>query len=71
MNFNHLNLVCRTKILENLGFEIEILERKCCGRPMISKGLLDQAAKNAKYNVDLLYEYVEKGTKLLGPNLVV
>ena len=46
--------------------EIEILERKCCGRPMISKGLLDQAAKNAKYNVDLLHEYVEKGYKIVG-----
>ena len=67
MNFNHPESgMAATKILENLGFEIEILERKCCGRPMISKGLLDQAAKNAKYNVDLLYEYVEKGYKIVG-----
>tara|TARA_Y100001970_G_scaffold145421_2_gene178569 strand:- start:12358 stop:15264 length:2907 start_codon:yes stop_codon:yes gene_type:complete len=67
MNFNHPESgVAATKILENLGYEIEILKRKCCGRPMISKGLLDQAAKNAKYNVDLLYKYVEKGYKIIG-----
>ena len=33
---------------------------------MISKGLLDQAASNALHNVDVLYEYVEAGAKIVG-----
>ena len=54
------------KILEAAGFEVEITNRKCCGRTMISKGLLDDAKKNVNYNTDLLYNYVEKGIKIVG-----
>ena len=43
------------KILEAAGFEVEITNRKCCGRTMISKGLLDDAKKNVNYNTCLLY----------------
>ncbi len=68
MNFNYPSIgVAATDLLEALGFEVIILkDRKCCGRPMISKGLLDMAGENARYNVDLLYEYVERGIKIAG-----
>src|SRR5262249_15225680 len=30
---------------------------RCCGRPLISNGLLDQAVANAAHNVERLYPY--------------
>jgi FAD/FMN-containing dehydrogenase/Fe-S oxidoreductase len=38
----------------------------CCGRPMLSEGLVDAARKNARRNVDLLYPLVERGVPLVG-----
>ena len=67
MNFNHPESgIGATKLLESLGFRVKILNRKCCGRPMISKGLLDDAKTNALTNVELLYKYVKKGVKIIG-----
>jgi len=67
MNFNHPESgIGATRILEALGYEVVLADRKCCGRPMISKGLLDQAASHARYNVDVLYEHVQAGAKIVG-----
>ena len=67
MNFNYPSVgMAATKILEAAGFRVEVVERKCCGRPMISKGMLDAAQDNARYNVDLLYPYVEQGAYIVG-----
>ena len=67
MNFNHPESgIGATRILEALGFNVQLADRKCCGRPMISKGLLDKAASNAGHNVDVLYKYVQAGAKIVG-----
>jgi Fe-S oxidoreductase len=67
MNFNHPESgVAATELLEALGYEVVLADRKCCGRPMISKGLLDKARANARYNVDSLYPHVEAGAKIVG-----
>ena len=68
MNFNHPSIgISATRVLEALGYEVVVLkDRKCCGRPMISKGLLDQAGDNARHNVGLLHPYVEQGVKIVG-----
>jgi len=67
MNFNHPESgIGATKLLEALGFRVKIINRKCCGRPMISKGLLNEAKTNALANVELLYKYVKKGVKIVG-----
>ena len=67
MNFNHPESgIGATKLLESLGFRVKIVNRKCCGRPMISKGLLDDAKTNALSNVELLYKYVKKGVQIVG-----
>jgi Fe-S oxidoreductase len=68
MNFNHPSIgIAATRVLEALGFEVVVLnERKCCGRPMISKGLLDEAGENARHNVDLLHPYVQRGVRVVG-----
>ncbi len=67
MNFNHPEAgIAAVKILEALGYRVRIADRVCCARPMISAGLLDDAAHNARTNVEALYPYVESGAKIIG-----
>jgi Fe-S oxidoreductase len=54
------------KVLEAAGFEVILAEKKCCGRPLISKGLVRRAAENAAYNVDRLSRYAERGIPIVG-----
>ena len=35
--------------------------RACCGRPMLSKGLINDARRAARKNVDVLAPYAEAG----------
>ena len=66
-NYNHPNLgMAATRVLERLGYQVVLPHIKCCGRPMLSKGMLDTARRNARYNVDSLYPYVQQGAKLVG-----
>ena len=47
--------IAAVKVLDALGFEVELLQnRKCCGRPAFSQGNLDRAAELGQHNVDLL-----------------
>jgi FAD/FMN-containing dehydrogenase/Fe-S oxidoreductase len=55
------------KILEAGGYEVIILgEKKCCGRPAVSKGLLDEAARLARHNLALLAPYAERAIPIVG-----
>ncbi len=66
-NFNYPEVgIAATELLERLGYRVHLAEVKCCGRPMISKGMLDKAKVHARYNVDLLYRYVRQGMKIVG-----
>jgi FAD/FMN-containing dehydrogenase/Fe-S oxidoreductase len=38
---------------------------RCCGRPMISSGLLDDAVANARHNVARLYEWSQGGGSII------
>ena len=53
-------------LLEAAGFNVVLSDTQCCGRPMISKGLLDSATSNAVANVDTLYEYAQQGIPVIG-----
>jgi len=47
--------IAATKVLEAIGFEVELMKnRKCCGRPAFSQGNLDAAAEVAQHNVSQL-----------------
>lgn len=47
--------IAAVKVLEALGFGVELVKnRKCCGRPAFSQGNLDAAAEVGQHNVDLL-----------------
>jgi Fe-S oxidoreductase len=68
INYNYPDIGrAATQLLEAAGYEVRIAEqRKCCGRPMISKGLAEEARANAVFNVQQLYEFVEKGYSIVG-----
>jgi Fe-S oxidoreductase len=55
-----------TLVLEALGFEVLLAERTCCGRPAISKGMLDFARRLAAENVEALHPYVREGIPVVG-----
>ena len=67
MNYNYPQVgQAAVEVLERAGFRVELANVKCCGRPMISKGMLARAQKHARYNVDRLYSYVEQGVPIVG-----
>jgi Fe-S oxidoreductase len=54
-------------VLEAAGFSVlEAKGQGCCGRPMISKGLLAQAKTAAENNMAALMPYVEQGIPIVG-----
>jgi FAD/FMN-containing dehydrogenase/Fe-S oxidoreductase len=54
-------------VLERAGFEVEIPRRQvCCGRPMISKGLLKEVGRYHSSLLDVLTPRVEEGVKIVG-----
>ena len=66
-NYNHPNVgISAVKILNALNYEVKLVDKKCCGRPLISKGLLGPAKENAKYNIDKIYDYVKEGAIVVG-----
>jgi FAD/FMN-containing dehydrogenase/Fe-S oxidoreductase len=54
------------RVLAAAGVKVSLPEVVCCGRPMLSEGLVDEARENAKKNLDLLYPLIEKGIPLVG-----
>ena len=53
MNYNHPQVgVAALELLEAAGFRVELASSGCCGRPMISKGFLDEAVASARANVE-------------------
>lgn len=55
------------RLLEAAGFDVIVEERRaCCGRPMLSKGLVGEARKVARRNVALLAPYAKRGIPIVG-----
>src|SRR5262250_891681 len=66
-NFNTPNVaIAATRLLEHLGYHVRLVSKRCCGRPMISKGMLGEAKNNAAWNVDQLAGYAENGVPTIG-----
>ena len=66
-NYNHPELGrAAVKVMEALGYQVIVPPIRCCGRPMLSKGMMDRARDNARHNVDLIHRYVESGAMLVG-----
>jgi len=54
------------ELLEAAGYRVELVGRKCCGRPLISKGMLEEARAHADWNVTRLTPWVERGVPVVG-----
>ena len=67
MNFNYPQIgIAAVSLLESAGFKVILSDTECCGRPMISKGLLDEAKTNATSNISKLYEYADQDIPIIG-----
>jgi len=54
-------------LLEKAGLEVILVSnRVCCGRPMLSKGMIEPARERALKNVSLLAPYVREGIAVVG-----
>ncbi|MBI3108736.1 MAG: FAD-binding protein [Candidatus Rokubacteria bacterium] len=54
------------EVLEAAGYRVELVDRKCCGRPLISKGMLDEARASAAFNVARLHPFAVRGIAVVG-----
>jgi len=56
-----------TAVLEALGYRVVLApDFGCCGRPLISKGFLDEAGRRAAQTVRALAPFVERGVPIIG-----
>ncbi len=55
-----------TDLLEAAGYTVRLADRRCCGRPMLSMGLLDEARAAAEHNVGELDAFASKGIPIIG-----
>lgn len=65
--YNHPEIgQAAVKVLNAMGYEVIVPQWTCCGRPMISKGLLPQARKAAEAVINRFYEYANQGLPIIG-----
>ena len=57
--------VAAWEVMESAGLKVGLAPNQCCGRPMISKGLLREAAVQARLNTSALYEAAVSGKKVV------
>jgi Fe-S oxidoreductase len=53
-------------LLEAGGYRVVLVDRKCCGRPLISKGMLEEAREHSRWNVAQLAPYALRGVPIVG-----
>jgi len=67
INYNYPDIGKATvQLLEAAGYEVRLVDRKCCGRPMISKGLPEAARESAAFNIRQLHPFVQDGYSIVG-----
>ena len=64
-NYPHVSIAV-TELLEAAGFEVVLPGHWCCGRPMISKGLVDKARAAARDCVEKLSPFADLGIPIVG-----
>jgi FAD/FMN-containing dehydrogenase/Fe-S oxidoreductase len=58
--------IAATQFLRQAGYQVTLVQKKCCGRPMISKGMLEEARENAAWNVSRLAPYAKIDVPIVG-----
>ncbi|MFC7228615.1 FAD-binding protein [Salinirubellus salinus] len=65
--YNHPEVGRATvRLLEALGYAVEVPEVECCGRAALSQGLVERARGFAETNVEILGEYADRGVPVVG-----
>src|SRR3989442_1323465 len=54
------------ELLEAAGYRVALVDKKCCGRPLISKGMLAEARAHAAWNLARLAPYARRGVPIVG-----
>ena len=57
--------IAGVKVLEAAGLPVTLAPNGCCGRPLISQGLLAEARAAAESNVDALYSLARSGSRFV------
>lgn len=67
-NYNHPETAKAAAIfLHRAGYHVLVPDASaCCGRPLLSKGLLDDAKRTALHAVEQLYPYAERSLPIIG-----
>jgi FAD/FMN-containing dehydrogenase/Fe-S oxidoreductase len=66
-NYNQPSIgLAAVRVLRAAGYSPVLAPHICCGRPMISKGRLEQARDHARRNVEALAPYAERGLPIIG-----
>ena len=58
--------IAATEVLEALGYEVLLPGHRCCGRPMMSEGLVAEARRAAQDVVSRLARFVDEGIPVVG-----
>src|SRR2546428_1418981 len=53
------------ELLETAGYRVVLVDKKCCGRPLISKGMLTEARAHAAWDVDRLAPPAPRGLAIV------
>jgi len=65
-NYHHPEVgVAAVELLEAAGCDVRLVPHACCGRPLISQGLLDEAKALAQANADALHDVATRGERIL------
>ena len=65
-NFNHPEVgIAAADVLQAAGVGVRLAAHGCCGRPLISQGLLDEARAAAQVNADALFEAASRGERIV------
>ncbi|HET6569441.1 MAG TPA: heterodisulfide reductase-related iron-sulfur binding cluster, partial [Rhodothermales bacterium] len=67
-NYNHPEVArAAAEFLDRTGFRVIVQDEKaCCGRTLLSKGLVEEAQRLALSTLELLYPFVEEGLPIVG-----
>ncbi|MBR4756239.1 MAG: anaerobic glycerol-3-phosphate dehydrogenase subunit C [Bacteroidales bacterium] len=54
------------KVMNAIGYGVELMDEKCCGVAMISNGLWNSARRHARHNVKVISKAVDAGLPIVG-----
>lgn len=58
--------IAATEVLEAAGYKVILPGHRCCGRPKMSKGLIDEAREMARHTVAKLAPYAKQNIPIVG-----